>query len=306
MQESSFEHWKDAIQKYIKDKSISDFEHKVGGGITFNPFAHHENTPDVVGLIPWPRSTSLGLVLSTSSNNKSILKALEFGLQAFKLNVSSEVDFSGLLEGVNLEYLNTTFYTDISESNTALSNYLQNKYPNTKLHEISCNQKLSGNWGDSKMLVSASNEDEPIDSLVEICNKIRSLDQTPFTIEVKIGQKFFLEIARLRALRLLVANLTENKNFEIHTHISLSEVDLDHSDYIKKTAALLSAYLGGSNVVFLGLLEDHLDNNTRLEMNIQHILQLESKLNNYQDPMGGSYFMEDLTQKVCESVWQKL
>ena len=306
MQQSSFEHWKDAIQKYIQDKSISDFEHKVGGGITFNPFAHHENTPDVVGLIPWPKSTSLGVSLSPASNNKSILKALEFGLQAFKLNVTSEVDLSGLLEGVNLEYLNTIFYTDNSESNTALSEYLKNKYPNTKLNDISCNHELLGSWGDSKMLVSAIKKDDPTDSLVEICNKIRSLGETPFTIEVNIGQKFFLEIARLRALRLLVANLSENKNFEIHTHISLSELDSDHSDYIKKTAALLSAYLGGSNVVFLGLLEDHLDNNTRLEMNIQHILQLESKLNNYQDPMGGSFFMEDLTRKVCENVWQKL
>jgi methylmalonyl-CoA mutase len=83
-------------------------------------------------------------------------------------------------------------------------------------------------------------------------------------------------------------------------------LDEDHSYYIKKTTAVLSGYIGGANVVKLGQLHDHLDNNTRLEMNIQHILQLESKLNQYKDPMGGSYFMEDLTQQICEKIWNKL
>lgn len=306
MQAATYQDWQAAIQKYIGDKAITDFEYEVIEGIKFNPIAHKDNTPEVSGQINWPEQTMLGIEVVESATNQALLKALEYGVQALHISLQDSTDVRKLLNGVHLDYLNTNFSLENDASLRVLSTYLDEEYLGKPLNYITCTKPLSGDWGQAKKTIFESASNDPIGDMIAACKAIQNSDHSPFTIVLDIGYLFFFEIARLRAMRILIANLTDQADYEIHAKVVVSDLDEDHSDYIKKTTAVLSGYIGGANVVKLGQLHDHLDNNTRLEMNIQHILQLESKLNQYKDPMGGSYFMEDLTQQICEKIWNKL
>src|ERR1700727_1014276 len=126
---------------------------------------------------------------------------------------------------------------------------------------------------------------------------------------------FFMEIAKLRAARLLWTRLIAPfapKNpvsFALRTHCQTSGVSLDeqgpHNNIVRTTIEALAAVLGGTQSLHTNSFDEALALPTPFSMgiarNTQLILAEESGIPHVIDPLGGSYYVESLTHSIAEA-----
>jgi len=129
-----------------------------------------------------------------------------------------------------------------------------------------------------------------------------------------IGMNFFMEIAKLRAARLLWAKLMKkhfnpkkDSSLMLRTHCqtsgwSLAEKD-PYNNVIRTTIEALAAVLGGTQSLHTNALDEAIalptDFSARIARNTQIIIQEESHVCEVVDPLGGSYFIEALTHSMA-------
>jgi methylmalonyl-CoA mutase len=132
-----------------------------------------------------------------------------------------------------------------------------------------------------------------------------------------LGMNFFMEIAKLRAARLLWARLI--KQFEpqnpaslaLRTHCQTSGVSLTEQDpynnVIRTTIEAMAGVLGGTQSLHTNSFDEALALPTpfsaRIARNTQLIIAEESGIPHVIDPLGGSYYVEHLTQSVANEAW---
>jgi methylmalonyl-CoA mutase len=128
-----------------------------------------------------------------------------------------------------------------------------------------------------------------------------------------IGMNFFMEVAKLRAARLLWARLirqfgpTKPGSMMLRTHCQTSGVSLtEHDPYnnIVRTAyEALAAALGGTQSLHTNSFDEALalpsEVSARIARNTQLILAEETGITNVVDPLGGSYYVEALTHSLA-------
>jgi methylmalonyl-CoA mutase len=129
-----------------------------------------------------------------------------------------------------------------------------------------------------------------------------------------IGTDFFLETAKLRALRALWGKLLEKKGGDpssplfIHgwSPTWLNEAYAPHGNMLKSTSASMAAILGGCDS--LTVEPEDLSNAmmARAARNVSNVLREESHLSKVADPLAGSYFIEDLTSQLVKQAWNQI
>jgi len=127
-----------------------------------------------------------------------------------------------------------------------------------------------------------------------------------------VGPHFFVEIAKLRAARLLWAQAAaafgaasadaQRMNLSVRTPRRNKSVFDRYTNLLRVTTEAFSAVVGGCDrltVAPFGF-DDH------LALNVQRLLQEESHLDAVADPAGGSYYVEALTDAVAQAAWKLL
>ncbi|MET0727314.1 MAG: methylmalonyl-CoA mutase [Acidimicrobiales bacterium] len=132
-----------------------------------------------------------------------------------------------------------------------------------------------------------------------------------------IGMNFFMEVAKLRAARLLwhrVIAPFEPKSpssLMLRTHCQTSGVSLTEQDpynnVVRTTLEALAAVLGGTQSLHTNSFDEALglptDVSARIARNTQLVIQEETGIPAVVDPLGGSYFIEALTNDLAERAW---
>ncbi|MDA5192549.1 methylmalonyl-CoA mutase [Govanella unica] len=132
-----------------------------------------------------------------------------------------------------------------------------------------------------------------------------------------IGMNFFMEVAKLRAARMLWARIMKDfdakkpSSLMLRTHCQTSGVSLTEKDpynnVIRTTIEALAAGLGGTQSLHTNALDEAIalptDFSARIARNTQLILQEETGITNVVDPLGGSYYVESLTQELADAAW---
>ncbi|WP_435417831.1 methylmalonyl-CoA mutase [Parerythrobacter aurantius] len=132
-----------------------------------------------------------------------------------------------------------------------------------------------------------------------------------------IGMNFFMEIAKLRAARTLWWRVMDGlgakseRSKMLRTHCQTSGVSLQEQDpynnVIRTTVEALAATLGGTQSLHTNALDEAIalptDFSARIARNTQLVLQEESGITNVVDPLGGSYYIEALTQQLVDDAW---
>lgn len=145
--------------------------------------------------------------------------------------------------------------------------------------------------------------------LVEVLPKI--------TLVQAIGSLYFLEIAKLRATRRLIAFVLQGfsvtdykegpKQFAVSSLFHHSIYDI-HNNILRNTLSAMGAILGGvdSLVVFPITAVNQTDDefSRRIAINTQLILKYESHFDYVVDPAGGSYYIENLTDLIMDKAWK--
>jgi len=137
------------------------------------------------------------------------------------------------------------------------------------------------------------------------------------SILIGIGSDYFMEIAKLRALRILVKNLAkaydvnEELSFTIFAEnglLSFSSKDPD-TNILRSTTACMSAVIGGCDHLIIQA-HDKLghkwhESGDRIARNIQLMMKHEAHLDKVRDAGSGSYYIEWLTKEIAEKAWKK-
>jgi len=132
-----------------------------------------------------------------------------------------------------------------------------------------------------------------------------------------IGTNFFMEIAKLRAARLLWSRVMEEfnpknpKSSMLRTHCQTSGVSLQEQDpynnVIRTAYEAMSAVLGGTQSLHTNALDEAIalptDFSARIARNTQLVLQEETGVTKVVDPLAGSYYVEKLTHDLAETAW---
>ena len=133
-----------------------------------------------------------------------------------------------------------------------------------------------------------------------------------------IGMNFFMEVAKLRAARVLwhrvMTNLgaKDERSKMLRTHCQTSGVSLTEQDpynnVIRTTVEAMAAMLGGTQSLHTNALDEAIalptDFSARIARNTQIILQEETGMTKVVDPLGGSYYIEALTQELVDKAWE--
>ncbi|HUJ03157.1 MAG TPA: methylmalonyl-CoA mutase [Rhizomicrobium sp.] len=128
-----------------------------------------------------------------------------------------------------------------------------------------------------------------------------------------IGMNFFMEVAKLRAARLVWARIMQKfgaKNPEslmLRTHCQTSGVSLTEQDpynnIVRTTIEAMASVLGGTQSLHTNSFDEAIalpsDFAARIARNTQLILQNESQITHVVDPLGGSYYVEALTHSLA-------
>ncbi|KAA0988958.1 methylmalonyl-CoA mutase [Dyadobacter aurulentus] len=133
-----------------------------------------------------------------------------------------------------------------------------------------------------------------------------------------IGMNHFMEIAKMRAARLLWAkivrqfNPTNEKSMALRTHCQTSGYSLTAQDpfnnVTRTTVEALAAVLGHTQSLHTNSLDEAMalptDFSARIARNTQLFLQHETDVCHFVDPWGGSYYVEFLTGELVKKAWQ--
>jgi methylmalonyl-CoA mutase len=133
-----------------------------------------------------------------------------------------------------------------------------------------------------------------------------------------IGMNFYLEVAKLRAARLLWWRIMKEfnpqnpKSLMLRTHCqtsgwSLTEQD-PYNNVVRTTVEAMAAVFGGTQSLHTNSFDEAIalpsETSSRIARNTQLILQEETHITSVIDPWAGSYMMENLTQEMADKAWE--
>ena len=133
-----------------------------------------------------------------------------------------------------------------------------------------------------------------------------------------IGMNFYLEVAKMRAARLLWWKIMSEfkpknpKSLMLRTHCqtsgwSLTEQD-PYNNVVRTTVEAMAAVFGGTQSLHTNALDEAIalptEFSARIARNTQLIIQEETHITSVVDPWAGSYMMEKLTQDMADAAWK--
>ena len=132
-----------------------------------------------------------------------------------------------------------------------------------------------------------------------------------------VGMNFYLEIAKMRAARLLWCRIMKDvgaqnpKSLVLRTHSqtsgwSLTEQD-PYNNVVRTTIEAMAAVFGGTQSLHTNSFDEAIalptEFSSRIARNTQLIIQEETHITNVIDPWAGSYMMEKITQEMADAAW---
>ena len=133
-----------------------------------------------------------------------------------------------------------------------------------------------------------------------------------------IGMNHFMEIAKMRAGRMIWAKLVkqfnpkDDKSLTLRTHCQTSGWSLTEQDpfnnVARTTIEAMAAAFGGTQSLHTNALDEAIalptDFSARIARNTQIFIQEETKITKTVDPWAGSYYVESLTNEIAQNAWK--
>lgn len=154
--------------------------------------------------------------------------------------------------------------------------------------------------------------------------KARGLDVDAFAPRLSfffcIGMDFFMEVAKLRAARQLWSRIMtdmgakDDRSKMLRTHCQTSGVSLTEQDpynnIVRTAYEAMAAVLGGTQSLHTNAFDEAMalptETSARVARNTQLILQHETGVTRTVDPLGGSYYIESLTEELVNAAWEQI
>lgn len=189
--------------------------------------------------------------------------------------------------------------------------------PGWRPFTISCEgfqEQAAGVIGEVGLAVSAA-----VEFLDQMSERGISIDRAVQSVgfSFSMGPELFLQIAKLRAFRMVWARIVESfcgngENARAPIHARTAEWNKTiydpHVNVLRATTEAISAILGGADSISVAAFDECYklpdESSRRLARNTQLLLKREAHLSRVADPVGGSYLIESLTDSIAVKAWK--
>jgi methylmalonyl-CoA mutase len=271
-------------------------------------------------------------VINEQQANAKALEALNNGVEALCFQCDETTNLSVLLQNILLPYCAVSFEVPhaanfwknyeayIKSQNyateniygslysTSQENFIQKQYPNFKSIVLKTDVALDSPSAQvADLLQQAAQAIEKNKDTYTAQTVIRQIQLT-----VALGNLYFVEIAKLRALRLLFTQLAwsygvadyTTQDVDIHAITTLQTgKDVNYS-LISNTTQAMSGIIGGANTLTVTPHQtENLEFAERIARNVSNLLREESYFDKVAAPSNGAYFIDQLTDKIAEKAW---
>jgi methylmalonyl-CoA mutase len=347
---SSYEDWQKQVTKDLKGESIESLLWENENGFTVKPFYTQEQLQTAPQSAfthsDWDICEFIE-VKNESEANYQALEALQGGASGLVFSISKPINTAVLLKNISVEHIYTQF--NISNDATHVINdlkqfdgqinafskqmqcfvtldpiYLLGKYGEWHL---SYEQDLTTILNSSYLSVNAAHYHESgayastqlgillahLNEYLHFLTEKKQAIPNQIHLSLSIGNSFFIEIAKLKAVRHLVNLLLESYNMKvnIHLHAQTALINKSNKDsntnLLRTTTESMSAVLGGCNSLVTLPFDAGFKHDTsfsrRIARNQQHILKGESYLHQLADVSAGSYYVENIVSELGKKAW---
>ncbi len=332
--------WEAQIAADLKGKTVDDLSTTIDD-LTVKPF-YMPNGQEGTTIKTQPGWIICAEIeaLDGKEANAACHKAIENGAGGLRLRVDRLTDIHALLEDLPLEKIQIDFLTD-----RRCWNVLDDIRMIPKTHGIrgAIDYDLMAEDRDDTpqlfdeyalllpnfrlITVHAAEDLTPAEALADMLKRgnryIKGLLDVGYTIDTiaakiqftcQVGIDYFMEIAKLRALRSLwLVMLHEygaaNPPIFIHADnlpIAPTEAKDAYYNMIRHTTQAMAAIIGGADSVCVTASgdEEKIDFLQHIALNTQLVLKHEAKLDKVADPGAGSWYLESLTNQLAEKAWE--
>ena len=285
--DKSKQDWIDKINKDLGDKKYDELKIKNKENIVVEPVYHHNNN-----INRYPIKMPKKWIAYQYIEVESVDKANKEALNAIKNKMtgicfSNPKNLNKLLRNINLKNIRIDFSNYDNKFLEELNGF-KNKI-NGSLHGYE-NSKLTNTIFIKK---NKSFKKQINELLIDRSYK------NSVQINIEIGADYFLEIAKLKAVRLIWENKYKSNAF-IFAHIPYDKKITHHKNIILNTTKYMSAIFGGANAIMIS--SNKKENKTygsisKIISEQQLIIKEESDISRVIDPTKGSYYIDFL---ICE------
>lgn len=306
-QPTSQQDWLAKIDADLKGRTTSQqMYYEVEEGLSISPFQTDRpigTTKPIIGGM-----TKSGMAFHSGDNTtlrENALSMLENGVQAISLVVDEHTDWEVLLSDIYLDMITLILKVEGNESKVQsdFAAYIDKHY-STKNTDIII--QAPSVWHGFKNIISTQKAEIAFISRLKnikaaLSERISNKNTGSLAIQISLKNDFLAQVSELRAIRILWSQLLSAQGMShepitVITDISSNDTNIDIHPLIAINYLLMSSYMGMSDICF-GLPYDG-EELSRLCLNVQNIFQEEAHLNKVMDPTAGSYFVENLTQKM--------
>lgn len=291
-------------------------------------------------------------VKDAATANATALEQLEGGATGLRFLINEDIDIPTLLQNIDVKHIHTSFVVAATMNPEDFANNLKAycsinacKWDHCNLaveydtiayaleyqtaveldpfvefidaadgiYTITVNGDVYQNAGANsvtQLALIAAHLNEYLQTLKDI-DRLQHV--THIKINTAVSTAYFEEIAKLRALQTIVANVVAAYNIQPRVAINtitsgLYKSHLDsYSNMLRDTISTKAAVVGGSTSVvtlpFDCCHQEATPFSNRIARNIQLLLKEESYLDKVGDIAGGSYFIEQLTASIADKAW---
>ncbi|MDH5365504.1 MAG: methylmalonyl-CoA mutase [Cyclobacteriaceae bacterium] len=301
-----------------------------------NSFANQNDSEGEIRF--WENQTDI-VVTDEKSANQNALSALKQGVNGICFIINEHnVNFDVLLKDIFLNYCFVSFNI---KSNPVIIVHDYVKYINSKEYDLDTIRgviQTQNNITDLTSLIEITSDitllnvisiscdganytEQLFSGLSELSDITTAIQKNGISFDeimnncsftLNIGAEYFAEIAKIRALRLLIGKFSQSRQFnlalsKIHIHCNgtafCNELYAPHGNMIKGTTSAMSALLGGANAIKIIPEDNTSAMQHRIAQNISSILKEESYFGKVADPVAGSYYISNLVNKIVKKVW---
>ena len=280
---------------------------------------------EFLGARAWHNCPRL-IVEEAKETNQKALEYLREGADGILFEINDETNFEILLNDIEWQFCSLNFL--VKKNQDAIASALLDFIAVKKISHNHIHGAFFGDIAPSRQIQShfrlvgyqMKSAASPVNEIVNGFNSMLASTKGDFhgkaglvAFSVGVGTDFFLEVAKLRAIRMLwnrflAAKSKVNTPLFIHAH-SMRWTDKNyqpHGNMLKGANAAMAAILGGCDALTIDPEDDDQAMMIRVARNISNILREESHFSKVADPMAGSYFIEDLTEQLTSAAWKSI
>lgn len=331
--------WYARIREELKNQSPESLAWNPAEGVQISPFIHREERLEDRPPLVFRSSNNWEIaeeipVGDPAATNQYLLQALNHGLEAPVLVFDAPPAIEALqtlLKGVEWTWVSMHFtgFNTFSDWNLFLDR-LEAASPQyvgqaslhgsfgIPFHEdtLALASRLERSYPGFEWFLLRTDRLDAVEKLRDIIHQGAAfLEKNPswhhrLQVRLEVGLSYFLEIATLRAFKMLWAQLMDG--FDLPDGEPIPKIlvglapdsfsDNPHTNMIRATTQALSAAIGGVDRLALAP-SGPTDFNRQVARNLQHILKMESHIDWVIDPAAGSYYLENLSLQLAERAW---